>query len=51
MATVAESQDKQQRKRKQTASGKEDQWSVRIQTSIKDAMMKHLAKGTTASHA
>jgi hypothetical protein len=46
VATMAESQDKQQRKRKQTASGKEDQWSVRIQTSIKDAMMKHVAKGT-----
>jgi len=34
------------KQRKQSHSGKEeDQWSVRIRASIKDAMLEHLAKG------
>jgi hypothetical protein len=43
----AEVREKQQKKqRKQSNSEKEeDQWSVRIRTSIKDVMLEHLAKG------
>jgi hypothetical protein len=44
--TELQLQEKQQRKRKETGLAKEDQWSVRIQASIKDAMLKRLAKGT-----
>ena len=36
---------KKEKKRKQRQKKEEDQWSVRMRTSIKDAMLEHLAKG------
>jgi hypothetical protein len=45
VSSSTEEPEKPKKKRKINPAKEEDQWSVRIRTSIKDAMIEHLVKG------